>query len=135
MWGQVLDTNDKNILTLKAKELSLKYHKYLDPKAILQEIIFLKSVVQPFREGAKSLETATNLEVLNILTTNGLQQQFTNIHTALRIFLTNLASVASNERFFWNFKIILNYLRSLMGQERLTGLGILCIEHIYAEKL
>ena len=47
---------------------------------------------------------------------------------ALRIFLTLPVTVASCERSFSKLKIIKNYLRSTLGQERLTNLGILSIE-------
>ena len=51
------------------------------------------------------------------------------LEVALCIFLTIPVSVASNERAFSKLKIIKNYLRSTMGQERLCELSILSIEH------
>jgi len=100
MWGQVLESSNISHLTLKAKELATKYQDDLDQSAMLQEITFLKSAVKPFIEDGKTLKASTALEVLDILTMNGLHQQFNNIHTALRIFLTIPVSVASNERAF-----------------------------------
>ena len=54
---------------------------------------------------------------------------------ALQIFLMLPVTVASNERSFSKLKIIKNYLRSSMGQERLTNLAILSIEHEMTDSL
>lgn len=59
---------------------------------------------------------------------NSLKDIYPNIEIALRIFLTLPLTVASCERSFSKLKIIKNYLRSTLGQERLTNLGILLIE-------
>ena len=53
---------------------------------------------------------------------------YPNIEIALRIFLTLPVTVASCERSFSKLKIIKNYLRSTMGQERLSGLAVISIE-------
>jgi hypothetical protein len=44
-------------------------------------------------------------------------------------------SVASNERSFSKLKLIKTYLRSSMGQERLSDLAILSIENDEVEKV
>lgn len=46
-----------------------------------------------------------------------------------RIFLTMPVITATSERIFSELKIIKNYLRSSMYQERLSNLAILSIEH------
>nr|CAH7713144.1 unnamed protein product [Callosobruchus chinensis] len=46
----------------------------------------------------------------------------------MKIFLTMPVTVASCERSFSKLKLIKTYLRSTMGQERLSGLAILSIE-------
>ncbi|EZA54577.1 Zinc finger MYM-type protein, partial [Ooceraea biroi] len=56
-------------------------------------------------------------------------ESYPNINVALRIFLTLPVSIASCERSFSKLKLIKNYLRSTMGQERLSSLSILSIEH------
>ena len=68
------------------------------------------------------------VEILTILHKNHLDSLYSNCEIALRIFLTLSVSVASNERAFSKLKIIKNYLRSSMGQDRLTKLAILSIE-------
>lgn len=53
---------------------------------------------------------------------------YPNIGSELRIFQTIPVSVPNNERAFSKLKIIKNVLRSSMGQELLTHVGILSIE-------
>ena len=60
---------------------------------------------------------------------------FPNLWVALRILLTLPVSVASGERSFSKLKIIKNYLRSSMTDERLTSLSILSIERDVSESV
>ncbi|KAI4970373.1 hypothetical protein ZWY2020_001287 [Hordeum vulgare] len=53
---------------------------------------------------------------------------FPNILIAYRILFTVPVTVASAERSFSKLKLLKNYLRSTMSQERLNGLATLCIE-------
>lgn len=54
---------------------------------------------------------------------------FTTCFIIYRILLTIHVTVASAERTFSKLKLIKNYLRSTMSQERLNGLTILSIEN------
>jgi len=58
-----------------------------------------------------------------------------NITVLLRIFLTLCVSVATCERSFSKLKLVKTYLRSQMGQARLSSLAILSIERDIAIKL
>ena len=60
---------------------------------------------------------------------------YPNTEIAYRILLTIPISVASAEKSFSKLKLIKNYLRSTMSQERLNGLSMISIEHELAEKL
>lgn len=60
---------------------------------------------------------------------------FSEIVTACYLFLTLPVTVASAERSFSKLKIIKNYLRSTMGQERLSSLAIISIENKIAKSL
>ncbi|CAN6242903.1 unnamed protein product [Urochloa humidicola] len=53
---------------------------------------------------------------------------YPNVSIAYRILFTVPVTVASAERSFSKLKLLKNYLRSKMSQERLNGLAILCIE-------
>lgn len=66
--------------------------------------------------------------VLQYIFENQLLATFPNISIALRILLTLPVSVASGERTFSKLKIIKNYLRSTMVQDRLNDLAIIAIE-------
>lgn len=109
-------------------DLSLRYASDINGTAFVKEMEYLKSAISPFLDEEKTINDLNALGVLNILTINELYEQFVNCHTALRIFLTMPVTVASNERSFSKLKIIKNYMRSSMGQERLSDLGVLSIE-------
>ncbi|KAG6401046.1 hypothetical protein SASPL_137891 [Salvia splendens] len=53
---------------------------------------------------------------------------YPNISIAYRILFTVPVIVASAERSFSKLKLLKNYLRSTMSQQRLNGLATLCIE-------
>jgi hypothetical protein len=57
------------------------------------------------------------------------------ISIAYRILFIVLVTVASAERSFSKLKLLKNYLRSTMSQERLNGLATLCIEKNYWTRL
>nr|XP_016852320.1 PREDICTED: zinc finger MYM-type protein 1-like [Anolis carolinensis] len=65
----------------------------------------------------------------------GLEDTFPNVYIALRILLTLPISVASGERSFSKLKLIKNYLRSTVSQERLNGLSTLAIENSLLDEM
>src|SRR5699024_6992976 len=60
---------------------------------------------------------------------------YPHISISYRILFTVPATVASAERSFSKLKLLMNYLRSKMYQERLNGLAILCIEKILLDEV
>jgi hypothetical protein len=60
---------------------------------------------------------------------------YPNISIAYQILFTVLVTVASAERSFLKLKLLKNYLRSIMSQERLNGLATLCIEKKLLDKV
>ena len=54
---------------------------------------------------------------------------------ALRISATQAVTVASSERSFSKLKLVKTYLRSTMGQERLSGLANISINHMLSKQL
>jgi len=53
---------------------------------------------------------------------------YPDVSVAYRILFTVSVTVTSAERTFSYLKLLRNYMRSTMSQERLNGLTILCIE-------
>jgi len=80
-------------------------------------------------------ETADPLQLLNSILNYGMQSAFVNVCIAIRIFLTMPVTVASAERSFSKLKLVKNYLRSTMKQERLSSLAIMCIEYDTAKSI
>ena len=60
---------------------------------------------------------------------------YPNAWIAYRVLLTIPVTDASGERSFSKLKLIKNYLRSTMSQERLNGLAMLSIENDLAKKI
>jgi len=75
------------------------------------------------------------LDILQYLLSNDLINIFPNLSISLRILLTMPVTVATGERSFSKLKIIKNYLRSTMKQERLTNLSIISIEREISKNL
>lgn len=74
-------------------------------------------------------------DILQFILENSLMATFPNLFVALRIMLTLPVSVATGERSFSKLKIIKNYVRSTMLQERLTNLSLISIEHDILDSL
>ena len=79
------------------------------------------------KESLKDLSTIEDLAKLMVKYPE-LKSSISNIFTGLIIFLTIPVTVASAERSFSKLKLIKNYLRTSVGQERLQGLAVLSIE-------
>lgn len=75
------------------------------------------------------------IDILNGIKNNAMENLVPNAVIAYRIFLTSPVSVATAERSFSKLKIIKNYLRNSMSQERLNGLATISIEHEVAESI
>ena len=65
---------------------------------------------------------------MNYIVKNNLSEEYPNLLIALQIMLTTLVTVASTERSFSRLKLIKDYLRSSISQERFSSLAILQIE-------
>ncbi|XP_076046741.1 zinc finger MYM-type protein 1-like [Oratosquilla oratoria] len=71
----------------------------------------------------------TALELLTFIHKKHFEELYPNLWVALRIACTLPVTVASAERSFSKLKLIKTYIRSSMGQERLSGLAIISINH------
>ncbi|XP_076048071.1 uncharacterized protein LOC143029261 isoform X1 [Oratosquilla oratoria] len=92
----------------------------IDGKELAMEVKHLPSL--PSNE-------MTALELLTFIHKKHFEELYPNLWVALRIACTLPVTVASAERSFSKLKLIKTYLRSSMGQERLSGLAIISINH------
>lgn len=74
-------------------------------------------------------------QLLSYITENSLKEIYPNIYIVIRILLTIPVSTGSAERSFSKLKLIKNYLRNTMSQERLSALAVLSIESDLASRL
>ena len=82
-----------------------------------------------------STESWDVVNLLQLMAQYKLQETAPNLIIAMIIYLTLAVSVALCERSFSKLKLIKTYLRSTMGQNRLTNLAILSIEREQTESL
>jgi len=130
--GKLLEKLSASELEECAKELSAKYPSDLNSEEFESEIASFKHQVLALID---DVATATPLDLLNFLHRRELEDVYPNIEIAIRIYLSLPVTVASCERSFSKLKLIKSYLRSAMGQERLSNLAILSIEHAFAKNV
>ena len=75
------------------------------------------------------------VEYLSYLVNTELCDLYPQFEILIRLFITLPIGIASAERSFSTLRRIKNYLRSTMGQKRLSNLALLAIEHKIAENL
>ncbi|KAL4142012.1 hypothetical protein QTP88_004544 [Uroleucon formosanum] len=110
-----------------AMDLAMKYEKDINGAEFIDEISDFQHVVKSIIPD--HIESATVLELLQLIQDYNLKESYPNIEIVFRIFLTMPVTAATCERSFSNLKLIKSYLRSTMGQERLSNLAILSIEN------
>ncbi|XP_075059921.1 zinc finger MYM-type protein 1-like [Mixophyes fleayi] len=124
--GPALSNMPLNDMKKRATDLALKYSNDISASDIVSEI-------KSFKYQAPTLlphcSTATPQDILNIITKLRLRPAYPYINIALRIFLCMPVTMASCERSFSKLKLVKNYLRSSIGQQRPSNLAILYIEH------
>jgi hypothetical protein len=112
-------------ISLSVENLCDLYKDDFDSAELKRELGTLKNWLPTILAGDP--ETADPRELLNAILDFRMQSAFVNVCIAIRIFLTIPVTVASAERSFSKLKLIKNYLRSKMNQERLSGLAIMSI--------
>ena len=93
----------------------------------------LASEMQSFPDVPK--DTMTILKLLCYVEEKKLKEIFPNLWVALRVAATAPVTVASAERSFSKLKLIKNYLRSTMTQDRLNGLAMMSINRDVSREL
>ena len=120
-------------ISSSAHNLCSVYKNDLSPADFNLELIALKTWLPTIL--GQEYEKASPLELLNSIMKFGMQSAFVNVCIAIRVFLTLPVTVASAERSFSKLKLIKNYMRSKIGQERLSSLAILSIEYDIAKSI
>ncbi|XP_019082770.1 PREDICTED: uncharacterized protein LOC104705243 [Camelina sativa] len=122
----------KSLDAIQLREICAKFHNTfsyggssdVDLDELFSELRVLQATL--------SNEPMAPCEVLEFVKEVGC---YPDVAIAYRILLTTHVTVASAERSFSKLKLLKNYLRSSMSQERLNGLAILCIEKEVLEKI
>lgn len=99
----------------------------IEADVLFNEIKEIKSFLIP--------HSSNPLDILQYIFEHNSTSSLPNVTISLRMLLTLPVYVASGERSFSKLKIIKNFLRSTMHQERLSGLAILAIEQEMVDKI
>lgn len=118
-------------LYYKAQKLAEQYADDISDK-FPEQLITLRSCLKSKIERLTSVKQFAKLLLIENAT---LSTSFPDVCTALMLFLTIPVTVAAAERSFSKLKLIKTYLRNTMGQERLSHLSLLSIEHGIASSL
>ena len=131
-----ISVTPKAIVEFSAEELKGKVSKLTDfydeisEDDLLLEIPRVKIHLKASRINLEEVKLKwTLLNVLQFIAEMDLIEECPNLTLSLKLFLTICVSVSSCERSFSKLKLIKSYLRSTMGQERLSGLAVLSIEN------
>ena len=95
----------------------------IDGSQLFDEIKAIKILMTDKLEDIRS-----SMLLLKLIYQHGLELNYPNLTTLLRIYLTLPVSVASAERSFSKLKLIKNYRRTTMSDERLNALASMAIE-------
>ncbi len=130
LYPKILMARSSTELKCSCEQLTEQYPEDLE-QDVFSELVLLRRTLSK-----QNLPTTTKpVQVVKFIVSSNLQEAFPNVLTAYLLLLTIPVSIASCERSFSKLKIIKNYLRSTMAQERLTGLSLLSIEHEIATQL
>ena len=122
---QFLLSQSVEILQKHAADLAFQYETDLNAVELTSEVESFKFQAA---ELLKKPDKCTPMDLLQFLHSYSSTEVYPNIEISLRLFLTLPVTVASCERSFSKLKLVKHYLRSSMGQERLSGLSIMSIE-------
>lgn len=122
---QTLGTISDELMFERCENLVKKYRGDLSDQLPIQMISFRSCL----RSEILKLQTVRDVANLFLINNPALTTSFPDICTLFFLFITIPVTVASAERSFSKLKIIKTYLRSMMGQDRLSGLSILSIEN------
>ena len=119
-------------LKKKVANLSQIYKADLDSSDFQSEMASFKYQAAAMMD---NFEKSSPIDILQLIYKYSLTDAYSNTAIAIRIFLTIPVTVATCERSFSKLKLIKNYMRSKMGQERLSSLAIISIENEVANNI
>ena len=118
-------------LEVEARKFSKKFFDNVSPLFPNQML----SIKTSFREKIAHLKSAKKMASFLIVENASLATTYPDFCTAYMMYMTAPVTVATAERSFSKLKLIKNFLRSSMSQERLSCLALLSIENERAENL
>ena len=130
---EIFNHSDEELLT-HSKDLHLKLKNDVSGETDIDGLDLFNEL-RALKLQFSLIKSKEPRNILQYLFSNNLLSTFSNTAIVLRILLTLPVSVASGERSFSKLKIIKNYLRSTITQERLTNLSIVAIEHEILDQL
>lgn len=99
--------------------------KDINGREMFDELVILCEIIE---------EDTSPLKVLEKIFSYSADDIYCNVSIVLRILLTMPVTTASAERSFSKLKLIKNYLRSTLSQEKVTNLAIISIEKEIADQ-
>ena len=117
------------------KELAHKYSSDIDFESSVAEYNQFTWFFKSAADIQQELANASVQEILLFFKKHRLDVAYPNLAILFRILGTISVSTAGAERSFSKLKLIKNYLRSTMGEERLSGLGLISMERDLADSL
>ncbi|KAI9552608.1 putative zinc finger MYM-type protein 1-like [Daphnia sinensis] len=120
---------DAAAITSQAQNLVNHYPNDTE-QCFSNECLQVKSFVPPHIGVGLKKRKPSGLDLIRIMREKKLQAIFPNVDIVLRIFLSTAVTNCSGERSFSTLKLIKNYLRSTLVQQRLSALALLQIENV-----
>lgn len=131
IFPHVLSSAAEHDIVEQATSLQKDYSSDLSEAFPLQLATFAVSL----KPEIQKLSSVQDLAHLLIVEYAAMTSGFTDVVTALLLFLTLPVTSATAERSFSKLRLIKNYLRSTMGQDRLSALALLSIEAESAQSM
>lgn len=126
----LMNANDDELFEMG----QLLHHKYSNDisDTFSNELVQFR---QCFRQDLQNLHTVMDLANFIVVQNSSSWSSFSKIVTACFLFLTIPVTVATAELSFSKLKLIKNYLRNAMLQDRFSSLAIISIENATARNL
>lgn len=128
---ELLTTSNEADIKERCIDVANFYDTDLDGLELFSEIVDCRMLLKT----RVDVTITTPQELLCFIVQYGDESVFPNLRVGLQILLTIAVSIASCERSFSKLKLILSYLRTSMGQKRLSALTLLSVEQEATNKI